>query len=625
MMSKKYNFFDKKRLIPKLIIIIPLLLVLVVSFFMGTFYIDKVEQHFEQSRKNSINEYIISKKKESEIWVNQLNSIFKYESGSIKRSLKKELKNRVNQAYDSAKYIYEKYKDTKSKRDIQNRIKDALTKISFNNKKNYIFITSTKGISVMSGSREYKNKNLLSYEDSDGRAIVLEEITKIKKHKEGFINTIENRGGGLQTIYVKDIGFFDWYIGSTIYQEEKLEHLKENSLDIIHSTPISPNDFMIILDDKKPIYRSTKAKDILSNVSLNTIKENLSKEPQWFEENINGYFYYSKYIEAFDWHIVYGFNISKMSESELQKQKNMQILLNKEIDFMTKISMIIVILVVLLSIIFSRTINRMFSAYQDEVNLRQQQLELLNASLEQRVARELHNLRKKDKMLIQQAKMADMGDMLSMIAHQWRQPLNQLSYIFMNIDSAYEYKELDKKYLDTKIKEANNLLEFMSQTIDDFRNYFKPVQKRELVNLGGVVERGLELIIKPLESEEIQILHVNKCNKDIEIYVNEFVQVMLNLIKNAKDALLENRVKDPKIEILSKCSEDETIVEVRDNAGGIEEKIIGQIFEPYFTTKDKKNGTGLGLYMSKMIVEEHLNAKIVVENTDEGACFKIIF
>ncbi|MCW8837707.1 MAG: HAMP domain-containing histidine kinase, partial [Thiovulaceae bacterium] len=201
--------------------------------------------------------------------------------------------------------------------------------------------------------------------------------------------------------------------------------------------------------------------------------------------------------------------------------------------------------------------------------------------------------------------------------------LNQLSYIFMNIDSAYEYKELNKKYLDDKIKEGNHLLEFMSETIDDFRDYFKPDQKKELINIGDVVKRGLELMKKPLENAQIDIVHTNRCNNDIEIYVNEFVQVVLNLVKNAKDALFENNIQNPRIEIITECDENGTVIEVKDNAGGIDIKILDQIFEPYFTTKDAKQGTGLGLYMSKMIVEEHLGGTIIVQNIDDGASFKI--
>ncbi len=620
-MANKTGFFDKTKILPKLIIAVPSLLVLVVGFFMGTFYIDKLEQHFEQARKNSINEYIINKKKESETWVNQLDSLFKYKNEHIQDSIEDELKARVELAYESATYIYEKYKKTNSKNDIKNRIKDALSKMSDN--KNYIFISSFSGDSILSGSRGTKDKNLLGYTDADGRSVVLEEITKVRKHKEGFIKSTDPKNGRLKSIYVRNLGFYDWYIGSSIYKDKELENVKYDSLEIIKSTPIQQDDFMIIYEDKKPIHISSNVQEILAYESLEMIKKNISKDSSWYEENIAGYLYYSKYFEPFNWHIVYGFNISKMSESELKKQKQMQSLVDKELEFIRNISVIIVVFVLIVSILFSRAINHIFLSYQQDVKSRQEQLEYLNASLEQKVARELHNLRQKDKMLIQKSKMADMGDMISMIAHQWRQPLNQLSYILMNIDSAYEHKELDKKYLDNKVKEANNLLEFMSVTIDDFRDYFKPDQKKESVNIGNVLKRGLELMQVPLEDAKIQIIHINECEKENELYVNEFVQVVLNLVKNSKDALLQNSIKDPMIKIITKCTEDETLVEVIDNGGGIEKDIQEKIFEPYFTTKDSQNGTGLGLYMSKMIVEEHLGGKIVVENIEGGSSFKV--
>jgi signal transduction histidine kinase len=615
--------FDKTKLLPQLIIIVPISLVLVIGFFMASFYIDKIEQHFENTRKNSINEYITLKKKESEVLVKQLNTLFKYKSDSVDQSIKDELQKRVELAYESAKYIYDKYKDTKSRKDIKNRIKDALLKMSFNDKKNFIFINSFEGESILSGSRDFKNKNILGYTDADGRAIILEEITKVRKHGEGYIKSRHYKGDGVKSIYVKNLGFYDWYIGSSIFDIQKLQSLKEDSLNLVRSSPVVQNDFLIIYDDKKPVYLSPSIRELFGDNILQNIKEKLSSKPEWYDSAVDGHIYFSQYFEPYDWHIVYGFDISKMSQSELEKQRQIQSLLDRELEFIRNITAIIVVLVLILSIVFSKAVNRIFLSYQEDVKSRQKQLEFLNASLEQRVARELYNLRQKDKMLIQKSKMADMGDMLSMIAHQWRQPLNQLSYIFMNIDSAYDYKELDKEYLDKKVKEANNLLEFMSITIDDFRNYFKPDQKKELINIGDVVRRGLELMKKPLENAQIQITHKDECHKEIEIYVNEFVQVMLNLVKNSKDALFENKVKNPKIEIVTRCDEDGVIVEVRDNGGGIDEKIIPYIFDPYFTTKDEKHGTGLGLYMSKMIVEEHLNAKISVQNSDEGAVFKI--
>jgi signal transduction histidine kinase len=193
----------------------------------------------------------------------------------------------------------------------------------------------------------------------------------------------------------------------------------------------------------------------------------------------------------------------------------------------------------------------------------------------------------------------------------------------MNIDSAYEYKELNKEYLDEKLKEGNTLLEFMSTTIDDFRNYFRPDKEKNFVLVSDVIQTSVGFMQNSLDMDFIEI-ELNLKGRDLtHIYKNEFMQVILNLIKNAKDVLLTKKVQNPKIVINSTSEKEKLIVTVCDNAGGVDEAIMERIFEPYFSTKDTKSGTGLGLYMSKMIIEEHLNGKLSVTNTKEGACFTI--
>ena len=216
-----------------------------------------------------------------------------------------------------------------------------------------------------------------------------------------------------------------------------------------------------------------------------------------------------------------------------------------------------------------------------------------------------------------------MGDMLSMIAHQWRQPLNQISYIFMNIESSYEYKELTEKYLQEKLKEGNEQLEFMSATIDDFRNYFRPDKDKEFALVSDIVQSSISLMQSTLDASSIEVELISEGRDLTYIYKNEFTQVLLNIIKNAKDALLAKKIQNPKIVIVTSCHKEKLVVEIFDNAGGIELLIIDKIFEPYFSTKDYKHGTGLGLYMSKMIIEEHLNGELSVRNTKDGACFRI--
>ncbi|WP_415397564.1 cache domain-containing protein [Sulfurimonas sp. CS5] len=614
---------NEKRIIPYLIVVVPLALVLTASFFITTFYIEKVNAYFHHIKERSIKEHIESKKAKSEIWVEQLNLLFDYKNNRVDEDIKAQLQTRVDMAYKSARYIYEKYEEKKGKYEIKERIVDALNQMTYSTKKDYIFIADFSGNTILSRSSLLNQKNISAYADVDGRSIILEEIQKVRKSGEGFLESNFYAGAGKQIILVKDLDMYNWYIGSSTNVLQKREALKSILLGMVQSIPMDSADFMGLYDDRKPIFISKKMQIYLGDESLKVISENLSKEPTWYKDKLDGYYYYSKYYEPLDWHLIYGFDISKMSIKELKKQTELEEMLDRELEFIIKASASIVIFIVILSLLLSRKINKIFSQYQLEVQKRTDELEKLNESLEQRVIDGLKAHRQKDKMLIQQSKMAEMGDMLSMIAHQWRQPLNQMSYLFMNIDSAYEYKELTKEYLDDKLKEGNTLLEFMSVTIDDFRNYFRPDKSKEFVLVSDVVTTSVSLMQKSLEVSGVEV-EIESYGRDLtHIYKNEFIQVMLNLIKNAKDILVDKKIKNPKIIITSRCEKEKLIVEVCDNGGGVDKKIIDKIFDPYFSTKDNQSGTGLGLYMSKMIIEEHLNGKLSVNNTAEGACFKI--
>ncbi len=213
-------------------------------------------------------------------------------------------------------------------------------------------------------------------------------------------------------------------------------------------------------------------------------------------------------------------------------------------------------------------------------------------------------------LLVHQSRLASMGDMLGNIAHQWRQPLTRLGFILMNIE------EKDKEKLhEKKLEEAENQLEFMSQTIDDFRNFYASNKEKELFSLAEESQKIVDLLAFKEIELKVDIV------KDVEIlnYKNEYKQVLLNLLTNAKDVLLERKISSPKISI----EIDGALVKVRDNAGGIKGENIQKIFEPYFSTKEQ--GLGIGLYMSKMIVEKNMGARIKVFNGDEGAIFSLDF
>lgn len=227
----------------------------------------------------------------------------------------------------------------------------------------------------------------------------------------------------------------------------------------------------------------------------------------------------------------------------------------------------------------------------------------------------------KDKMLIQQSRLASMGEMLTNIAHQWRQPLNRVASFIMNMQIQLMSKDNDKEYLLEKLTLSQKQLEYMSHTIDDFANFFSPNKTKKEFDIQKQIDSALCIIHPSLISKNIDIKIKVTENFSIFGFEKEFSQVILNLLQNAKDAfdIQENTNKS----ILIIVNKNEVILQ--DNAGGIRTNIIENIFDPYFTTKDKSTGTGLGLYMSKMIIENSMNGSICVKNIAHGACFRIRF
>lgn len=244
-------------------------------------------------------------------------------------------------------------------------------------------------------------------------------------------------------------------------------------------------------------------------------------------------------------------------------------------------------------------------------------------NLEDKIEEEINKRLVQEQMLIQQSKLASMGEMIGNIAHQWRQPLAQVSAIFMNMKVTYDFENFSQTYLNEKVKEANKLTQYMSQTIDDFQNFFSPQGKEELFSIETACREALFIIESSLNYHEIKVNFSILNNTQTLGYKNEYSQVILNILNNAKNVLLERNIKDPSINIEIKEGNNYAIVKIGDNGGGIDKKILDKIFEPYFTTRHKTQGTGIGLYMSKNIIESNMRGYLNVNNTDVGACFTI--
>jgi PAS domain S-box-containing protein len=236
---------------------------------------------------------------------------------------------------------------------------------------------------------------------------------------------------------------------------------------------------------------------------------------------------------------------------------------------------------------------------------------------------ELKRSKEKDKTLLHQSKLAQMGEMISMIAHQWRQPLTAISSTASDLYMKIMLDNYTKDYFNKKLEKIDDLSQHLSSTIDDFRNFYKEDKQKEIVVHSEIALGAFKIISTSLEYKNIALKSDFQCKRKINILVNELRQVVLNLIKNAEDILIEKSITNPYIMVRTYDDGKYSYLEVSDNGGGIEENIIDNIFDPYFSTKTKKDGTGLGLYMSKMIVEEHCGGELLVSNTQDGAKFTI--
>ncbi len=255
-------------------------------------------------------------------------------------------------------------------------------------------------------------------------------------------------------------------------------------------------------------------------------------------------------------------------------------------------------------------------------NIRAMKLEKnYQAELNKELKEEIEKNRKKDQQLIEQSRLAQIGNMLSMIAHQWRQPLSAISMdannMLLDISMGKFSSTISEEHTKSIVEQTQNL----SETIDNFRNFFKPDKAISKVSIKDVIEQTLSMVEDSLKNNKIKLTTSFETEKQVDAYPRELMQVFVNIITNAKEALVFKKTKEAQINIRVYEDEKNIYTEVCDNGGSIDADILLKIFDPYFSTKNEKNAVGLSLYMSKMVVEEHLYGKLSAQNTDGRVCF----
>ncbi|MHB8123454.1 MAG: c-type heme family protein [Desulfuromonadaceae bacterium] len=263
---------------------------------------------------------------------------------------------------------------------------------------------------------------------------------------------------------------------------------------------------------------------------------------------------------------------------------------------------------------------------EEEVSERetaQANLEEMNHSLEERINLAVTDLRNRDQALIQQGRLASMGEMINNIAHQWRQPLNNVGLIIQSLKYSYDAGTMTGAELEHEISTAMDVIMHMSRTIDDFRNFFRGDKQKKDFLVSKTVHYALEFVSAALSSHDILVELEEDETVTATGYQNEYAQVLLNILSNTREACIERCTAAPRIHIRVAAENGRSVVYIRDNCGGIADDIMPKIFDPYFTTRTPDKGTGIGLYMSKVIIEQNMSGRLTAKNTADGVEFRI--
>jgi len=483
----------------------------------------------------------------------------------------------------------------------------------------------------------YYQNQLSEYEDHL-LSLRYENIHKqkinLKKDIQQLISMIEykyNEDSNIISLQKTDI---KKWIKSIEYDKEKSDYifvyelLNKQGGDKFAIMLINPNRPDI--EDK---YVSTNYKDIkgfafrkkflqeVNEKGESIVKYSYKKTDEKIGEKIS-YFYYYKPL---NWIIAKGIYIEDIQQdinvekSALKKRINRQI--NQNLFFFLFFSIIAMII----AYIIGKKIQQIIEQKDKKVKSITRALTNLNKNLDHKVKQEVEKNKEQQKILTQKSKFIAMGEMISLIAHQWRQPISELNAIILNIKLHHKLNKLDNKIMENKTKDIENILDFMSNTIDDFRTFFKPNKQKQKFYFIKSLNRVRDISCAMLTEHNIKLKNNIDESSFIISYQNEFEQVVLNMITNAKDALIKDNIKKPVITIDLYKQNKKIYIHICDNANGISKDIIDKIFEPYFTTKDEAEGTGIGLYMSKMIIEQNMGGKLEVKSSNEGTCFIISF
>jgi len=670
-------------------------IVLVASIFMLADMVTEYQEYKEYASKLR-HDFLTHQKNQVKQEVLKINEMIASEREMMEHQILESTKPMVLQAHNIASNIYSTYHKTMSETEVKELIVNALKPIRLKDGTQYLFILNTnKGEVLIDNQPDMGEVPFKDYIDPHGNHILKDMTNIVKEGEEGFYTYYWTKpftegNDHKKSSYIKIFKPYNWIIGSGVYYEDYKKELQKAVLEKIGKIRFGPDlegyifvvsyDGTTLMNDTQRHLIGTNSWDLEDMNGVKVIQEErkAAENPQggfisyhWpnpktgeISEKVS----FIKGLDDWGWMFGAGFYYDDIEPriNELHDE-----IYNDRIqelyEYLTIIFFLSVLLIVLRNLFTRRLKNDLAkivdffkkAAHEDRLidtdTIRYQEfsdlagyantmlkeriaannsLQELNEQLNDRVQAEIKKNEKHVQVLHEQKKLADMGQMINAIAHQWRQPLNGISLITQTIkdmDNGIEY-QLDR---DELYEKHGNLVKYMSNTIDDFRNYFSVNKQKHDFSLSGEIKKTADLLSAQLNAAKIavEVKQINSSSdsekKDIfHGSSGEFRQVIMNLLSNAKDAIQDKRISsglknEEYVDISIEIKDDEFVVSIYNSGGCIPDEIISKIFNPYFTTKDEGKGTGIGLYLTKTIVEKELRGKITVENNKSGPVFTI--
>lgn len=598
----------------------PIIFIILLSFLITYSFILENNNNLKRDIKTLEEKYFESSKTTVTTEVQRIYDYISYHKTQSETNLKKELKDRIYEAHSIASNIYKENQE-KSKEEILKLIQDALRNIRFNDGRGYYFMHNSQGYNILYPlDIKLENIDYSNLQDKNGYFFVRKIKETIKNKTENFDTYYWSKPTNEGSRIFKKIAFYKYFeplnisIGTGEYIKDYEESLKREILNYISTVKYSNDGYVYIVDRKEKILahinkdlRGKTLPQVDKNRSITKLIVESAKKGDGFIKYSTIYHDKKKdqiektaFIKNFNewqWIIGSGFYTDKL---ELAIHKKKEELDNYKKEYLFNVFLIILgitSILLIASIYFSNLVQKKFIGYRNKIY------------------KEIENNRKKDTLLAQQSKMAAMGEMIGNIAHQWRQPLSLISTSSSSLKLKQELNIITKDDISITSDTITTTTQHLSKTIDDFRNFFKPNKENTKTTTSEVWNKTYNLIKDQYITKNIKII-TDIEEKAIHLLENELIQVILNILNNARDEFDKKKLKENFIFVEIKEEAEKLYIRIKDNAGGIPANILGRIFEPYFTTKHQSQGTGIGLYMSQEIIKKHMEGTLEVYNSE---------